>query len=154
MADLALRDELAHRADRLLDRNVAVDAVLVVEVDVIDTEPAQAFLAGRAHVLRPSVHTPLSAVPVVAELGREHDLLAATGDRLADQQLVGLRAIYVRGVDQVGAELQRTTHGGLTGLLLRRAVGDAHAHAAEADGSHTHFSQITLLHVTPDGSRL
>jgi hypothetical protein len=39
VADLALLDELRHRADRLLDRTVSVDAVLVVEVDVVDAEP-------------------------------------------------------------------------------------------------------------------
>src|SRR3990170_1801714 len=34
---LSCLDELGHRADRLLDRNVFVDPVLVVEIDRVDT---------------------------------------------------------------------------------------------------------------------
>ena len=37
-------DELAHRPDGLLDRRRAVDAVLVVEVDVVDPEAPQRAL--------------------------------------------------------------------------------------------------------------
>ena len=51
VAHLALLDELAHRADRLLDRNVGVDAVLVVEVDVIGAQPLQRAVDRAAHVL-------------------------------------------------------------------------------------------------------
>ena len=42
VADLAGLDQLGHRADGLLDRHRLVDAVLVVEVDVVDAEPLQA----------------------------------------------------------------------------------------------------------------
>jgi hypothetical protein len=41
VAHLALGHELRHRPDRLLDRGRAVDAVQVVEVDVVDPEPPQ-----------------------------------------------------------------------------------------------------------------
>jgi hypothetical protein len=51
MANLARHDELRHRADRLLDRHPAVDAVLVVEVDVVETQPPQRGVAGLPHVL-------------------------------------------------------------------------------------------------------
>ena len=37
----ALGDQLGHRSDGFLDRHGEVGAVLVVEVDVVDTEPAQ-----------------------------------------------------------------------------------------------------------------
>ena len=50
--DLAGLDELGHRADGLLDRHGLVDAVLVVEVDVVDAEPLQRGVAGGADVLR------------------------------------------------------------------------------------------------------
>ena len=42
VAHLARLDELRHRADGLLDRHADVDAVLVVEVDVVDAEPLAA----------------------------------------------------------------------------------------------------------------
>src|SRR5579871_2759854 len=41
MAHLALLDEPRHAADRLLDRNRGIDAVLVVQVDVIDAERSE-----------------------------------------------------------------------------------------------------------------
>ena len=54
VADLALLDELAEGADRLLDRRLGVDAVLVVEVDVVGPEPLQRALDRDAEVLRVS----------------------------------------------------------------------------------------------------
>ena len=51
-AHLAGRDELGHGADGLFDGDLGIDAVLVVEVDVIDAEALQAGVAGRAHVIR------------------------------------------------------------------------------------------------------
>ena len=55
VADLAGLDELGHRADGLLDRDVLVDAVLVVEVDVVDAEALQRGVAGLPDVLRRAV---------------------------------------------------------------------------------------------------
>jgi len=39
--DLALRDQLGKSADGLLDRHSLVHPVLVVEVDVVDSESGQ-----------------------------------------------------------------------------------------------------------------
>ena len=55
VADLALLDELGHRPDGVLDRGAGVDAVLVVEVDVVGAEALQGGLAGRAHVVGAAV---------------------------------------------------------------------------------------------------
>ncbi len=44
-----------HRADRVLDRHIGVDAVLVIEVDDIDAEPLQAGLAGLLHIFGAAV---------------------------------------------------------------------------------------------------
>jgi hypothetical protein len=41
VTDLAFLDQLGHCADGLLDRHVRVDAVLVVEVDVVGSEPPE-----------------------------------------------------------------------------------------------------------------
>ena len=69
-AHLALLDEPLHRAHRVLDRRVGVDAVLVVEVDDLDAEALQARLAGLHHVLRPAVDALLAVGELhLAELG-------------------------------------------------------------------------------------
>jgi hypothetical protein len=44
VADLALGDQPGQRADGVLDRGVGVDAVLVVQVDVIGAKPTQRTL--------------------------------------------------------------------------------------------------------------
>ena len=41
IAHLAGLDQLGHRADGVLDRDIGVDPVLVIEVDVVDTQPTQ-----------------------------------------------------------------------------------------------------------------
>jgi hypothetical protein len=48
---LALRDQLAHRADALLDRHARVREVQVPEVERVDAEPAQARLRGLPRAL-------------------------------------------------------------------------------------------------------
>ena len=79
VADLAGLHELRHGADGVLDRHALVDAVLVVKVDVVDTESLKTRLGGAAHVLRSAVDAESGAVlgALVAELGSEHDLVAS-----------------------------------------------------------------------------
>ena len=91
MAHLALAHELGHRADRLLDRHVWIDPVLVVEIDVVEpsrrSEPSQALrtYSGRPSTPRASAS---SGVAHDAELGREDDLVAAAASARPTQLLV------------------------------------------------------------------
>src|SRR4051795_5939388 len=86
MAHLAGPHQFRHGADRLLDRRVRIDPVLVVEVDRLDPEPPEARLTGLAHVVRPSVDPEEGAVrgTYVAELGGDHDLIAPVADGAPD----------------------------------------------------------------------
>src|SRR3954471_8247966 len=79
VADLALLHELGHRADRLLDRRLGVDAVLVVEVDRVDAEALERRLARLAHVVGIAADAQeLAVLPAdVAELRRDERALAA-----------------------------------------------------------------------------
>jgi len=65
---------------RVLDGHGGVDAVLVVEVDVIQTEAVQAGLAAGAHVLRPAADAPRGAaggtLPPQPKLGGHLHLLS------------------------------------------------------------------------------
>ena len=73
-------------------------------------------------------------VALVAELGRDDDLVAAAGDRLPDQTLVGERPVHVGGVEESAARVEGVLDDvdrlGVVGV----AVELAHAHAAEAEG--------------------
>src|SRR5207249_5878383 len=79
---LAGAHQLCHRADSLLDRHARVDPVLVVEVDVLDAEPAERRVAGLTHILWPTVHAGPGPVRSahVAELGGQHDAVAPIRD--------------------------------------------------------------------------
>src|SRR5207244_4880786 len=54
IADLPRFHELRHRADRVLDRRVWIDAMLIVKVDSFDAEAFQRSVARLPHVLRPA----------------------------------------------------------------------------------------------------
>jgi hypothetical protein len=102
MAHFPLLHELCHRADRLLDRRLQVDAVLVVEIDRLDAEPLQRCLAGGADVGGAAVDAEVFAVRTadVPELRRQHDVVAPALDRLADEPLVRAPAVHVGRVEE------------------------------------------------------
>ena len=78
--DLASLLKLGHHADSLLDGDVGVDAVAVVEVDVVDAEALEGFVAGFADVV--GVVADFAAAirrDEVGELGGEEDVVALAG---------------------------------------------------------------------------
>src|SRR5262249_51342199 len=84
IADLSFLHELRHRADRVLDRRLWIDAVLVIEIDHVDAEALQAALARLPHVVRPAAdaaHHVVLWITHDAELGRQRHFLAAPLDR-------------------------------------------------------------------------
>ena len=136
MADLARRDQLRHRADRFLDRRRRVDAVLVVEVDVIDSQPLQRGLAGGVDVLGAAVDRAprrLARGDLDAELGGEKDLLAPARDRGADKHLIGVGAVHVRGVEERAAEVQGARDRRRRFVVVTGSVEGRHPHAAESE---------------------
>ncbi len=156
MANLALRDELGHRADGLLDRDVRVDAVLVVEVDVVGVELPERDLDRALDVLSGSIegtqrrHVPRGrVVHPTGELGRDHDVVAAPLDRPADELLVGQRAVQLRRVKEVDPEFEGAVDRLHRLVVIGRAVERGHPHAPEPDGGHLKRSQLALLHCTP-----
>jgi hypothetical protein len=138
VADLAGGDELGHRPHGLLDRDPRVDPVLVVEVDPLDAEPLERGVAGLANVLgiaADAERLPGGAADL-AELGRDHDLGAATGDRPSDQPLVGAGPVHVRGVEHRHPQVEGAPDRLHGFALVGVAVEGRHAHAAEADRPH------------------
>ena len=120
----------------VLDRGVGVDAVLVVEVDVLDTEAPQGALAGLPDIGGAAVDGAprgRADVELDPELGSQEDLLAAVGDRAADELLVGVGAVHVGGVQEVAPQLQGALDRGDRLAFVGGAVEGRHAHAAQAD---------------------
>ena len=79
----------------------------------------------------------IAATQIESELGGDDHLIAVRGERLADQLLVGERAIHLGGVEEGDAAF----NGGLEQrshllFVFGRAIREreAHAHAAETEG--------------------
>ena len=107
VADLARTHEIGERAERLVVIGVVVEAVDLVEVDPVGAEPAQAGLAllddpaaRVAALVRAFAHRPV-------HLRREHDLVAASFERLGDDLLRLAARVDVRGVDEVDPGVER-----------------------------------------------
>jgi hypothetical protein len=77
----------------------------------------------------------LGGVAVEAELGGDDDLVADGREGFADEELVGEGAVDFGGVEEgdaaVDGLVEEVDHGG---LVFGGSVGEAHAHAAEAEG--------------------
>src|SRR5665647_448497 len=128
-------DQHTERTEGLLDGRFGVDAVLVVEVDDVHIQAPQRCLDRGSDVLRATVD-PTSAltalVDLVTELGGQHHLVTAASDGLADQDLVGERAVYVGGVEQGYAEVEGATDGGSGFGVVEGTVERAHSHTAQS----------------------
>ena len=70
----------------------------------------------------------------MAELGGQHDVLAARPQDLSEQALVGAGAVHVGGVEKVDADIERGIEHAEIGGRIGRPVEVRHAHAPEADG--------------------
>jgi hypothetical protein len=145
MADLALADQFAKSADRLLDRRAGVDAVLVVEVDVVGAETPERALQPDAQALGAAVGRARAALPVgdQAELGGQHDVVSPPGDRPADQLLVGVGAVDLGRVDQRDAQLEGAVDGPDRLLLVGAGAGveGRHAHRAQPDARYVEVGE-------------
>ena len=127
-------DELRHGSDGVFDGSVGIDAVLVVEVDVIDAETLQGGVAGLLDVLRFAGDGPEAGIIFLAdvgELGREEDLVTARFDGAADELLVVTDTVHVGGVEEVAAEVECAEDGGGGFSIVALAVELTHTHAAE-----------------------
>jgi hypothetical protein len=149
--DLAFLDQLPDRAGDVFDRHVRVDAVLVEQIDRVDLEPLERALDGLFDVLRPAVEPPLLPlrVELEAELGRDHNLFAHWRKSFANEFFVRERSVDLGRVEEADAALDgRADERNHLLLVTRWAVGEAHAHAAEADGRdfQVAVSKRSLLH--------
>ena len=163
MPDLALGDELGHRADALVDRHAGIREVQVPEVDRIDAQAAEASLQRLAGALRAGVDEDLLRVVVRhrvrvlarlvhdAPLRRELHLVAPALDRARDELLVVAGAVGVGGVDQRGARVDRVPQRRQAVLLVAvavHAVDQRHRAVADCRGGQSIGSKRACLHAS------
>jgi hypothetical protein len=115
VADLSFLQKLSHGADRFFDGRGGIDAVLVVEIDGLDSQALQAGFAGSAHVFRLAVHSANVGVLGIAndaEFRGQYKLIALALEGAADQFFVFVRTVDIGGIEKVDAEFERPVNGG------------------------------------------
>ena len=143
-------DQFGERADGFFDGCLRVDAVLVVEVDVVGAEAPERTFDRGANVRRTAVEIARTRAGVgdETEFRREHDVVTTVLDGFADELLVGEGAIDLRGVDQRHAEIERAMNGadGLGVVGTRSGVRGRHPHRAETDTGDIERPEVDVLH--------
>ena len=92
-SDLASLDHTGKGADRLLNRHGLVEAVQIVEVDDIGLQARKTGLDRGQQRLRPAIDHTLAVDAGHPAFGGEDELLSASRQGLADQDLVGPKAV-------------------------------------------------------------
>ncbi len=132
-ADLAFLLEPAELTDRLLDRNLVIDPVQVIEVDVFEPEPAQARLHRLAGGDGGRVRR--RAVSPVGELAGQDDPVPPARDGLTEQGLVVPRPVAGGGVEEGDPELDRPVDQADRVGIVRAAIDAREAHASQAQAA-------------------
>ena len=134
------RTDVVEGLESLLDGGVRVPAVDLVEVDVVGAEAAEAVVDLGHDGLARQAHGVAALAHRAPELGGDDDLVAVghVGQGPPDDLLAGAVGVDVGGVEEVDAGVEGLGDEGPAGLLVEAplvgaAVGDAVAHAAEAD---------------------
>jgi hypothetical protein len=150
VADLALGDELGQRTDGVLDRGLGVDPVLIVQVDAVGAQPLQGTLDGHTDVRRIAVEDPRAATEMryEAELSRQYNLIAAVLDGPADELLIAVRAIDLRGVEVSDAQVERAVNGANRFSIAAGSdvVVAGHRHGAESNAGDVKSADQDVLH--------
>src|SRR5882762_11976233 len=104
MADLALLDQFRQSANRFLNRRVRINAVLVIEVNVLNAQPLQTPVAGLLHVIgltADAADVGIAGIADNSELCGQHDLVALALDRASDEFFILVWPVNVGGVEKI-----------------------------------------------------
>src|SRR5882672_10302097 len=114
VTDLPRFHQLSHRADGIFDRGIGIDAMLIIEIDNVGSEALQTGFASGTDVFgRSGYFAPGRIVGRShdSELGGDGDFVAPSANRSADQLLVAMRSISVRGIPEGDTEFERAVQG-------------------------------------------
>ena len=158
VAHLALLHQPLHSANSVLDRHRRINAVLVIQVDHLHTQPGEAFITCFDHIFRAAVGAGLAIGHVhIAKLAGDDRLFAiAVGERAAQQLLVLALGISVGGVEKISARVQGRAHRGNGLSLVHRTVEVGHGHTAQAQRRDLQpaFTELPSLHLSLLGQSL
>src|SRR5208283_799405 len=136
VANFSLPHQFRHCSDGFFDGRSWVDAMLIVEVDVVDAEAKQASFARTTNIVRLAIHAAsvrICGIADDAELCGEHDLVALAFEGAANQFFILIRTVHVRRIEKVDTEIKGAVNSGDRFVIVAWAIKLRHAHAAEAE---------------------
>ena len=135
--------EVVQCLERLVDGSSRIRIVLVVEVDAVGAEPAQAGLARRLDP--PPQRAPL--VGLVGRAGRElrgdHHVVPPPAERVAEELLRLAAAVHLGGVEVRDPGVERGVDD-----RARRVLVDLHPEVVAAEAHHGHRRAFTTEHAS------
>src|SRR5579872_1454309 len=134
-SNLSFFHELRHRANSFFDRSFRIDAVLIVKIDGIDAQPAQACLARPFHIIGFAAHSAhgwIGGITDDAEFCSEKNPVALAFDRPPNQFFVLVWAVDIGGIEKIDAQIESAMNGGYRFVVVTAAVELRHAHATQA----------------------
>ena len=93
MADLSQVNKFRKSANCFFDGSLGIDAVLVIEIDILHSQPLQAGVASGAYIFGLAIHAADMGIFWIAhnpELRGQHNLVALPFDGKPDQFFVGV----------------------------------------------------------------
>src|SRR5262245_44373291 len=143
VAYLAVAHQILERFDRLLDRGQHVDLVHQVDIDVVGAKTREASVHGCENVPARETRLDNGRTHAISDFGRDHHLLAASADRLAEYSLGFTASVDIRRVEEIDAAIDRARHDFIGSRLVqlesggKRALFDrSEGHAAEGQTRH------------------
>ena len=146
VADLPGGHGLGHGADGLLDRHRRVDAVEVVQVDAIGSEPAQGPVDRTADAFGSAVEPDRQPEPgqgANTGLSRDDDVIAVPPQSRAQDGLAGAATVHLGRVEQSDPGFKGMGDGPTGRGGVGPPVGRRHAQAAQTDVADIEISQMT-----------
>ena len=150
--DLAGGDQLGHRGDCLADRRDLVGPVVVEQVDMVGLEPLERAVERAPDVARLAARGSVVA-HVAAELRREHHLVAAAAQELAEHPLApALAAVDIGRVEEgdAGGDGRIDDGAGAVNVDPAAEVVAAEPHARDPKRAQRHLLHRTQSNRDPD----
>jgi len=154
VAHLARLNDLVERVHRLLDRRVRIEAMELVDVDVIGLQALQLLVDRGQQMLAAGADVVLRRALADADLGRDHEVLAPRHlhERGAHDLLGAAGVVVVGGVEEGDADVERALEVGrglgLVELAPAAAALGTPGITAQADAAHdqARTAQRSILH--------
>ncbi len=147
--DLALALQCGETIHGLFNGMTGINAMDIVEVDLLHAEPPERRFAGPAHIVCAFVYaaTIFTGHPHDTELRRDPNVRSARSEETADQFFIMIWPVGIGGIEQIDPDFNGAIKYRQRLRVVTRSIELAHPHAAEADGRYFEIrSELASLH--------